>query len=294
MWSDQQSIGEAEIFTRASNKTWLKKDKCAWVYILFIGTGSSGGTGFADILGGAAGGGGGGGSGPLSRLLFPAAVVPHALRFEMGRGGETIAGNGANGSRGGASSIIGLGNNVTLFTHLATDSGAGGAGGTAVSGGTPGGVGAAPANTAWTMSGWPTHSAGLGGSGAGGLAGAGGDIIVAQNTVVTGGAGGGGAAASYAGGISIDAFSRMTIQGGTDLYDLVAGITSNMASHALQKPLSFFGGAGGNGNNLGAAGMGMQGGFGSGGGGGGGVNNGVVGLGYGGRGGDAIAMVWSW
>ena len=299
MWPDMTALGDPVIFTPQNNSlstggaVWTKPRQCSWVYILFIGAGAGGGSGASVAAAASSGGGGGGSSGAVSSILMPAQFVPDGLVFSMGFGGAGAVGgappvDGSAGSVGGASRIISLNTNVTLFPSGGSSAGQGGtsaAGGTAVGG-------SAPNNTVWLTQGIAAHLAPVSG-GAGGFGAAGSTNFTSGP--VMGGTGGGGctAGSGFNGGATASPLGFPAIAG-------IGGGTTGFASEVVgrylwsMRPLIAPGSTGGQSLAGGAQAFGgTQGWYGCGGGGGGASSNSRQ-AGNGGNGGDGIAFVWSW
>jgi hypothetical protein len=163
---------------------WVKPQRAREVHILIVGKGGAGGTGVVGTNSTAAGGGGGG-SGAQTRLVVPAWAIPDVLYFSGGS-----AGTGTT-----IHSYLSIRPNTTA-NHTLAYAGGGGNGGNAsgATGGTAGAAGGA-ATAALMPLGWSYPQLALGGQAgiAGGTTGSANTLTLpVTGLYVTGGTGGGG------------------------------------------------------------------------------------------------------
>jgi hypothetical protein len=265
------------------------------------GGGGTGGTGTSPR-----GGGGGGGSSGQTTVTVPAALLPSTLFLSIGYGG--------------AAATAGIASRISVFpnttaNHCLAIANAGGAGGSPTTGngagGTAGGV-ATIATMPLATLGFFTFLAGQGGS-QGNAATAGAALTIpTTGLVVTGGTGGGGLPAGSVAGTAGGAF---TVPAGGFFPPQPGGIAPVVGSPTTSAGIGsnginfinglnyFYGGTGSSSTHGAATGDGLikanggNGGFGCGGGGsGGGLTNAtpLPEVGFGGRGGDGLAIIYAW
>lgn len=289
-------------------QTWNKPAGATMVYMWCVGGGGGGGGGFTRAAGAAGGGGGGGASSGASSALFFAHHLPDVLRVSVGAGGAGGVANNAGSAGIGSFIASGVGLTAgTVIPNLILQSninqpGGGGAG----TGAAAGAAGTVPTiATAASVGHWFTSAifykfqvglVGLiGGSAAGGAAGAVTNQFILNSTGPGTGGGGIATTAPVAGGaialngafdgpdFALTPAAGYIPGGSSTLPNGIDGITRF-------KPFMSFGGSGGASQNATAGGNGGKGGIGSGGGGGGAGTTG----GSGGNGGDGLVMIISW
>lgn len=274
-----------------SSGVWVKPRGITNVQITAIGAGGGGGGGGSQPSLTNKGAGGGGASGGLSRVFFPAYLLPDILNIRVGIGGDGGAPQVA-GSPGGAT-IVELPNSLSTaasYFLLANGGGGGGLGSNTVQGtrGTPAAV-ATTASAVYVNLGIFSFDPGYTGSLGGGPTGSPGETLAIGNNgfVVMGGCGGGSSGSTSRnnnGGGLTGAIDIPSIAGGT--------ITTPNGTDGFYRIKYFYstGGAGGRGNDASPGGNGGNGAPGSGGGGGGAGTTG----GTGGKGGDGLVIITCW
>ena len=236
-------------------RDWVKPRGASMVRMLLIGAGGSG----------AENGGAGGGSGAVTQWIGPAIFIPDVLRVSIGAGG-----NYANGTNGGATSIIYQAKNGTGYTLLSANGG-----GSAI--GVTGAGGTAATNNYFGAAGVFNSIAGQAGTAANASRSA------STTTFLSGGAGGSNASGTPGGDVNCN-YGYPTLAGGTN------GVNGKNGFFITQPIMLGVGGSGGGyGATTGASGG--KGGIGCGGGSGG--AGGVTG-GKAGDGGDGAVFIWSW
>jgi hypothetical protein len=288
-------------------QTWRKPRGAKFVYMICVGSGTSGGCGVNT--GSTSGGGAGGGSGAQSCLFIPAMFLPDVLYVQTPSGGQqpAVLVSGAQGVAGFPTYVaiqpfttLGAAQTVCvavggLITGTAATTINGGAAGTAA-------TTAAIANMPLAGRGQYRFLAGQPGT-AGGSNTAAGTALTYPTTglMVTGGTGGGGNNA----GTSNFAGGAITLAGFGDNFPAIPGgaaaVTSTPAGAGaggtILKPFQHTGGTGGGGSSNtagGVAGDGGNGGPGCGGGGAGGSNTTVGILARPGNGGPGFVYIISW
>lgn len=288
------SDGRVQVFLPTAVATdyraWQKPRGISQVMIFAVAGGGGGGGGLTGATASARGGGSGGGSGSITRVIFPAIILPDVLHVQPGLGGAGAVASGT-GAAGIASKVFARPTGVTADIICQAGSGGGGNPGTTTTNSGGGAASAAVAgNAPWLASGLfiatPGVGGGAGGSGAGANAGSG--LVAFTGQVITGGAGGG----STPTGNTDAAGGSITAAGLLELARSGGATVGGKGDEGVSSLTPFWstGGAGGGSNGAGTGGKGGRGGYGSGGGGGGG---GITG-GAGGDGGDGIVIVACW
>jgi hypothetical protein len=310
--------GDVQVFFTDNNnpasgsQKWVKPSGASMCYMVVITGGGGGGGGRTRTSTNPGGGGGGGASGNIAKYLVPAIFIPDVLWVLVGSGGAGGAANG-NGTIGlatdisysaGISAISAIpniilssaGNNMAAATAGGTA--AAGAGGTLGAVINAGNIGAAAANSIFSVLAGGAGTAGGVQTGAVGV-----DVTAVWNTVaLSGGAGGAGVNTvntGFAGG-NIVLQSALDFADGTmtPASNYIAGGVAGSSTAAgdgnagvqLWKPFYMTGGSGGGSSDGGIGGNGGNGGIGCGGGGGGAGTTG----GRGGNGGNGFAIIISW
>lgn len=260
-------------YARGTNdwQTWQKPRNCKFIWMMCIGSGAGGGSGFngtggiTTYLGGA-----GGPSGAVTKALFPATVLPDTLYVQPGPGGLPLS----NGNRSFVSTAP-----SNLNTALACVSGNAAATSPTISN-TAETIATVGSAALLNLATW-TSIAGLQGANQA-------DTTPLTSTIVTGGGMGNSAGPTSGTAYSILATSYSPLISATSVN---AGIPSSGTSFTSLKPFFTTGGCGGGAfyQNTGNGGAGGDGGFGSGGGGGGSAYNGTGG--NGGKGGDGLVII---
>lgn len=254
-------------------QTWQKPRNCKFIWMMCLGGGSAGGGG-----GQPTGGIQAGATGAITRVLFPANVLPDTLFVQPGPGGSggiPPAGAGGNGNR----SFVSIAPSSATAMNVVCVSGTAAAVG-ASSG--VNGVGETAASTAVAgllSLGNFTSIAGISSLGA---------VTVTPFGTSPLCAGGNGGTVNVSGGSGIASVDLGTFQ-----TPALAGGAQNSGVEGANgifswKPFYSLGGAGGGSNNAGVGGKGGNGAYGSGGGGGGG---GSTAGGRGGNGGDGLVII---
>lgn len=241
-------------------QTWTKPRNCKFIWMMCIGGGAAGGDG-STVSSGTGGGGGG-----ISRVLFPASVLPDILFVQPGAGGKTSAASGSrsfvtiaiSGSTPAAMNTVCVSGNVSA--QIAT-----------------GETVATVANMGLASLGNFSATAGLSNNG-----------TYLTSTIVSGGGNGGSNGSPGAG------FASINIGANIVTPTIAAGDNTTGGKGAdgiwSWKPMYGLGGAGGGYNASGIGGSGGNGAFGCGGGAG---AQGTTAGGTGGKGGDGLVIIVS-
>jgi hypothetical protein len=253
-------------------QTWTKPRNCKFIWMMCIGGGAGGNSGPGNSTG--AGGGGSGGSGAVTKVMFPANVLPDILYIQPGPGGlgatgiiATVAQQGFAGNR---SFVSITPSSAAAMNVVCSSGGATSAQPATVAGAN--GVGELVVSTAVAG----LLSLGNYSSIAGLQAPLALDVTPLSTTITCPGAVGGANTNNIFTSILATAISPLLVSGSS-------GITS-------WKPFYNLGGSGGVGSSSGAGTNGGNGSYGCGGGGGGAGFTGFIG-GSGGRGGDGLVII---
>ena len=291
-------------------QTWRKPRGVNWIYLIGVGGGSSGGTGFAGTT--TAGGGQGGGSGAQTTVLIPATFIPDILYIQCGLGGIGPTTASTSGNPGTATYVT-IEPDTTITANMtllfANFQNAGGSAATATVGGTAG-----VAATIATIANMPLAGRGVynffgGQSGTAGGTNTTAGVSLSLPTVglmVTGGAGAGGSQTSpaFAGGAISGStgalgqdFFPSSIAGGTGATGATPATPGNPGFISRNYLMNIGGTGGGGASATGAGGISSSGGNGApgcGGGGSGGTTTQNTTVPRGGNGGPGFVYIISW
>ena len=278
-------------------QTWQKPRKCQWVWIMCIGGGAGGGSGFFSP---GANYSTGGGSGAVTRVLFNASHLPDILYIQVGIGGAGglgVYGGGNNGSPG-TRSWVAITPAVVATNIVVGSGGSANAGGKGDATGTNAAGEAAITTTTMTFGTLANFISTIGVTAVGSTTIFNPpDITPLTSQVVTCGGGGG----NWFTGPPVDIYPGGSILA-TPLSPLIpsgiatqtSGSTGGTGANGITswKPFFSTGGAGGGIATSGSGGNGGNGGIGSGGGGGApGNGNLLYPGGNGGKGGDGLVVI---
>lgn len=275
----------------ADYQEWVKPRGIDVVLIFASGGGGGGGGGLTGGTGTARGGGSGGGSASMTRVTYPAFLIPDVLWVLPAIGGAAGVASGAGGSPSNTFvSVLRPSGSASLHIADAGTGNGGAAGTTTTNSGGSGSAALGLLQAPWFAEGVFVSTAGVAGGagGAGTGANAGTAVTAFASQVLTGGAGGASTPTA-----NTNAIGGAITAAGLLEADRAGGAVAGGAGQDGLFSLSPFwstGGSGGGSNGAATGGAGGAGGYGSGGGGGGG---GVTG-GAGGRGGDGLVIIVCW